>query len=270
MQPAWSPDSRRLVYHSSLRHGIWVTSIEGGAARQVAAFGSRPAWSPDGSTIAFQSDEFLNEFGQPGSQLWVVPAGGGEPRALTRPGAHAGRARNAAVVAGRRARLLRGDPQRALRAVVGARRRRAPDPPDDRQERGNRRQTAGAVGGWTRGNRGPGVERGAGEDDIIEVPIGDQGGAAQVRPVRTPPGRGVRSISMAVGGALAAVVQVEMDGALVLMPVTTAGAAGGVARTVARGIRPAVSPDGTRIAYDRDGEVRVVNLDGTGECTAAC
>jgi Tol biopolymer transport system component/DNA-binding winged helix-turn-helix (wHTH) protein len=261
VHPAWAPDSRRLVYHSSLRHGIWVTSIDGGPARQVAAFGSRPAWSPDGSTIVFQSDEFLNEFGQPGSQLWVVPAGGGAPRALTSPGAPPGGhgtplwSPDGTLVYFVATRNVLYE-QWSVRVADGLLTRRTTDKsaivaeqlvtsPDGPLAIGTR--------AWSEGL------------DIIEVPIGDQGGEAQVRPVRTPPGRGVRSISMAPGGAVAAVVQMEMDGALVVMPVTASGAAAGVARTIARGNHPAMSPDGTRIAFDRGGEVRVVNLDGSGE-----
>ena len=263
VHPAWSPDSRRLVYHSSLRHGIWVTAIEGGPARQVAAFGSRPAWSPDGRTIAFQSDEFLNESGQPGSQLWVVPAEGGEPRPLTSPGAPPGGhgkplwSPDGTLVYFVATRNVLYE-QWSVRVTDGLLTRRSTD------------KSAIVAVQLVPSADGPvaiGARAWIEEPrlDIIEMPIGDGGGQAQVRTVRTPPGRSVRSISMAPGGALAALVQTDLDGVLMVMPVTRAGAAAGAARTVVRGNHPAVSPDGTRVAFDRNGEVRIVNLDGTGD-----
>jgi Tol biopolymer transport system component/DNA-binding winged helix-turn-helix (wHTH) protein len=263
VHPAWSPDSRRLAYHSSLRHGIWVTSIEGGPARQVAAFGSRPAWSPDGRAIAFQSDEFLNEFGQPGSQLWVVAAEGGEPRPLTSPGAPPGGhgtplwSPDGTVVYFVATRNVLYE-QWSVRVADGLLTRRTTDKGAIVAEQLVSSPEGPVAIGTRAWSEGPGL-------DIIEMPIGDRGGLARVRTVRTPPGRGVRSISMAPGGALAAVVQVEVDGALMVMPVTTAGASAGAVRSLARGNHPAVSPDGTRVAYDRSGEVWVVNLDGTGD-----
>lgn len=263
VHPAWAPDSRRLVYHSSLRHGIWVTSIDGGPARQVAPFGSRPAWSPDGRTIAFQSDEFLNEFGQPGSQLWIVPADGGEPQPLTQPGAPPG---------GHGSPLWSPDgtlvyfvatrnvlyEQWSVRVADGLLTRRTNDKNAIIAEQLLPSPDGPVAIGARAWSEGQGL-------DIIEMPIGDRGGPAQVRSVRTPPGRGVRSISMAPGGAIAAVVQVEMEPTLVAMPVTAAGSAAGPVRPLVRGNHPAMSPDGTKVAYDRDGEVRVVNLDGTGD-----
>ncbi len=263
VHPAWSPDSRRLVYHSSLHHGIWVTSIDGGPARQVAAFGSRPAWSPDGRWIAFQSDEFLNETGQPGSQLWMVAADGGEPRVVTLPGAPPGGhgrplwSPDSALVYFVATRNVLYE-QWSVRIADGLLTRRT----NDKNSIVAAQLLSSPDGPVAIGARPWSEGRGL---DIIEVPIGDRGGAPQVRAVAAPPGRGVRSISMAPGGALAAVVQLEMEGTVVLMPVTAAGSAAGPVRPLLRGNHPAVSPDGRRLAYDRDGEVRVVNLDGSAD-----
>ncbi len=96
-QPAFSPDGSLIAYHSKKRGGIWVVPATGGAAKQLAEFGSNPAWSPDGSQLAFQS-ESLHFIGfrllnaRPPSTLWTIPSKGGEPRQLTQvggpPGGH--------------------------------------------------------------------------------------------------------------------------------------------------------------------------------------
>jgi Tol biopolymer transport system component len=63
-----------------------------------------------------------------------------------------------------------------------------------------------------------------------------------------------------------AIVQFEPEpSGIWVLPVTAAGAAAGEARRLTSGGHPVVSPDGQRVAYDRFDEVRVVNLDGTGD-----
>jgi Tol biopolymer transport system component/DNA-binding winged helix-turn-helix (wHTH) protein len=95
LQPAWSPDGKLIAYHSRKRGGIWVAPALGGVARQLTDFGAHPAWSPDGAWIAFQSETpaDLNQaaFGAlPPSTLWLVPARGGTPQPITKPGAPPG------------------------------------------------------------------------------------------------------------------------------------------------------------------------------------
>ncbi|MES1244965.1 MAG: hypothetical protein ABUT39_25375 [Acidobacteriota bacterium] len=91
IQPTWSPDGKRIAYCSNRRGGIWVVPVRGGRPKRLSDFGSNPAWSPDGSAIVFQSDPFgeLSLFAYPAlppSNLWLVPADGGAPRQLTKPG----------------------------------------------------------------------------------------------------------------------------------------------------------------------------------------
>jgi Tol biopolymer transport system component/DNA-binding winged helix-turn-helix (wHTH) protein len=95
VQPAWSPDGSRLAYHSNRQGGIWVLPSRGGTPKQVAETGSKPAWSPDGLRLAFQSDEHTDVsptgFGaQSGSTIWMVDADGRHLRQLTRNGHPAG------------------------------------------------------------------------------------------------------------------------------------------------------------------------------------
>jgi Tol biopolymer transport system component/DNA-binding winged helix-turn-helix (wHTH) protein len=88
VQPAWSPDGRLLAYHSMTRGGVWIVAALGGAPRRLTEFGSRPVWSPDGQQVAFQSHSLADLPAIPvvPATLWVVPAGGGTPRPVTRPG----------------------------------------------------------------------------------------------------------------------------------------------------------------------------------------
>jgi Tol biopolymer transport system component/DNA-binding winged helix-turn-helix (wHTH) protein len=94
-QPAWSPDGRQIAYTARAVPGIWLVPALGGEPRRLTTFGSRPSWSPDGATIAFQSDVVTDlsataPAATPPSALWVVPAAGGEPESLTRPGSPVG------------------------------------------------------------------------------------------------------------------------------------------------------------------------------------
>ncbi len=94
-QPAWSPDGREIAYASRAVPGIWIVPALGGEPRRLTVFGSRPSWSPDGATIVFQSGGVIelsatSPAAPPPSSLWVVPASGGEPGPLTRPGSPVG------------------------------------------------------------------------------------------------------------------------------------------------------------------------------------
>ncbi len=52
-QPAFAPDGKRIAFRRSLHGGggIFVMSATGDAVRQVTTFGFNPAWSPDGTRI---------------------------------------------------------------------------------------------------------------------------------------------------------------------------------------------------------------------------
>lgn len=58
MQPAWSPDGRRLAFTSAY-HGsiISVVSRRGGSPYTVAVRASAPTWTPEGTRIVFAGDD---------------------------------------------------------------------------------------------------------------------------------------------------------------------------------------------------------------------
>ncbi|MBN2450621.1 MAG: PD40 domain-containing protein [Lentisphaeria bacterium] len=77
--PALSPDGEVLVFH--WRRDLWQVSSAGGLALPLTRHPADDHWpciSPDGTRIAFVSDRDGSR------QLYVMPAGGGEPRQLTR------------------------------------------------------------------------------------------------------------------------------------------------------------------------------------------
>jgi eukaryotic-like serine/threonine-protein kinase len=84
LSPRYSPDGKRLAFHSN-RTGsfqIWTSDANGARAVQLtsmdpAATAGAPHWSPDGQSIAFDS----NAGGT--YQIYVINAEGGRARALT-------------------------------------------------------------------------------------------------------------------------------------------------------------------------------------------
>jgi dipeptidyl aminopeptidase/acylaminoacyl peptidase len=102
---ALSPDGQRVLYTVSAwehpnakgdtalgdrhdrRSHVFLVSAAGGAARQLT-YGERgesqPSWSPDGKTIAFVTARGAATGDEgPRPQIWLLPADGGEARALT-------------------------------------------------------------------------------------------------------------------------------------------------------------------------------------------
>lgn len=89
--PVFAPDNERIAYVVSTANtdsdasvsDLWLVSYRGGAPRQLTQtpFASEwlPRWSPDGKWLAFLSDRGDDET----SQIWLMPADGGEARQLS-------------------------------------------------------------------------------------------------------------------------------------------------------------------------------------------
>ncbi|SEP03293.1 serine hydrolase [Amycolatopsis saalfeldensis] len=94
-QPALSPDGSRVVYvlriadaeADRVTRALWQAGVRSGRPRRLTRGEAdvAPAWSPDGSQLAFLRAQ------ERGSQLWLLPADGGEPEQLTHLPLGAGR-----------------------------------------------------------------------------------------------------------------------------------------------------------------------------------
>ena len=96
----WAPDSKGLAYvavEPPGEHNWWVaklyTQMLGGEAKAILAPAevagplhglqiAVPRWSPDGKWIAFIGG-LMSDQGSTGGDVWLVPAGGGDPKDLT-------------------------------------------------------------------------------------------------------------------------------------------------------------------------------------------
>lgn len=96
--PAWSPDSKHLVFARGRKASIltgrslpcaneqlFTINLDGSGLRQLTYsdidFSGRPAWSPDGSTIAFVSGPNREGFNK--ADIYLMDSDGSNPRQLT-------------------------------------------------------------------------------------------------------------------------------------------------------------------------------------------
>ncbi len=59
VDPAWSPNSKRLVFTDDADGSVRTIDVKTGAETTVAAFGLNPVWSPNGTAIAFTDGDDL-------------------------------------------------------------------------------------------------------------------------------------------------------------------------------------------------------------------
>ncbi|MEM7350387.1 MAG: winged helix-turn-helix domain-containing protein, partial [Acidobacteriota bacterium] len=102
IRPALSPDGTHLAFvrYTASDCGLWVQPVPAGAARRLAgcstdaprrvSWGPKPAWSPDGETLAFpmRSEDSAvagSAAAGRGTAIHALPVAGGAPRRLTLP-----------------------------------------------------------------------------------------------------------------------------------------------------------------------------------------
>jgi dipeptidyl aminopeptidase/acylaminoacyl peptidase len=83
--PRWSPDGKKIVFHSRPRGyaSLYVISAEGGAAQRLGDGDddeTEPSWSHDGKWIYFTSRRTGDK------QVWKMPANGGPKIQVTKRG----------------------------------------------------------------------------------------------------------------------------------------------------------------------------------------
>ena len=83
-QPVWSPDSKTLAYFAYRDGGydLWTVSPDGSGAKKLTegTYDDRePAWSPDGRKIAFSSDRQ----GSASYNIWTIEIGTGKLEQIT-------------------------------------------------------------------------------------------------------------------------------------------------------------------------------------------
>jgi Tol biopolymer transport system component/DNA-binding winged helix-turn-helix (wHTH) protein len=96
LEPAFSPDGSAIAYTSLRGGGIYIVPALGGMPRKLTSFGSQPAWTADSKRILFRSQGVLSLavpeiFPVVPTTLWIVNADGGEPQPLTQPNHPPGR-----------------------------------------------------------------------------------------------------------------------------------------------------------------------------------
>ena len=80
IEPAFSPDSTHVAFRSERDGGgIYVVPVLGGQEQRIAGLGRNPRFSPDGNWIAYWVGD-QSFYGR--RQVYIVPATGGEPRAI--------------------------------------------------------------------------------------------------------------------------------------------------------------------------------------------
>ncbi len=257
-EPAWSPDGTTLAYHSKERGGIWLMPAAGGTARPLTPFGSRPAWSPDGTTLAFQSESSpqVSDTTAPAlalSTLWLVAADGSDRRQLTRAGQPAGGHAAPAFSPDGGWIAFSTSPQRETSEIwsVGAE--------GDDPVLMSREPATGSDPTYAADGRSIYFSARSREVNALwRLPISRHSGkpAGPAIQVKNLGLASIRQLATSADGAKMAYAAIKTISNLMSLPITPdsgqpAGPPVALTQGTGRNNRPAFSPDGARIAFDR-------------------
>ncbi len=265
-EPAWSPDGKTLAYHSRKRGGIWLIPATGGASpdgappappKPLTRIGSRPAWSPDGKTLAFQSESSpqVSDTASPAlalSTLWRVAVDGTERRQLTRAGQPAGGHAAPAFSPDGRRIAFSTSPQRETSEIwsVGI---QGDDPIRMSSEPSTSSDPAYAADGRSIYFSARSREVNA----LWQLPVSPRSGkpngpAVQIKNLGLA---SIRQLATSADGSKMAYAAIKTITNLWALPITSDFQAAGepvpLTHGTGRNNRPAFSPDGRRIAFDR-------------------
>jgi eukaryotic-like serine/threonine-protein kinase len=269
-QPAFSPDGEHIAFHSSRQGGgIFVMGATGESARRVVDFGWNPAWSPDGTELVFATSPVSHDpFDRPSrSALWTVQLETGETKLLTEGDA----VQPSWSPHGHRIAywgLLEGGAQRDLYTLSA-------DPASDEDPIPVTRDAAldwNPV--WSPDGRFLyfSSDRG-GSMNLWRVRVDERSGRVigEPEPVRTPAGFATH-MSFSRDGARMAYTSTLTSLTLECREFDARSASVGSPVALAKQIRhvssPRVSPDGSAVAYSREGmqeDILIAKVDGSEE-----
>ena len=85
---AWSPDATKIAFATDVdtypERSIWIMPATGGVATPLTPgwYCNRPSWKPDGSRVAFDRTQYIDEHTGT-TDIWTVVATGGGPKQIT-------------------------------------------------------------------------------------------------------------------------------------------------------------------------------------------
>lgn len=257
-EPAWSPDGSTIAYHSKDQGGIWTVPADGGSPARLTTFGSRPAWSPDGSWIAFQdeSSPMLSDTTSPAlslSTLWIMRRDGSERRQVTRAGEPPGGHAAPAFSPDGRRLAFSTSPQRGASEIWSVA-LDGPEPTLLTREPAVAYDPAYADDGrsifFTANSREVNA--------LWQMPVSPRTGEPTGEPIQIA-NLGVASIrqpAVSADGSKVAYAAIKTVSDLWTLPLdpasaTSAGRPWALTQGSGRNNRPALSPDGTQVAFDR-------------------
>jgi Tol biopolymer transport system component/DNA-binding winged helix-turn-helix (wHTH) protein len=283
IQPAWSPKGDYIAYACLKRGGINIIPASGGTVRYRTNFGDSPQWSPDGRRLVFRDPGMRFNPAQdpidiPDATLWLVDTADGDPVRLTSRGSPPG---------GHESPHWLSDGEHVIFETAVLIPPTTPRPDFNPAIVDVRNGTWKSIPFGSLRARNPIVS-----PDLkylyFEVRFGAQPGLWRARmdagyraqpPEAVMPANGalIRDLQFNTSGTRLAFSHSNDESALWSVPLSATGDAAGEPRPlirehVRRFVRPAFSPDGSRIAYtwiQGDSEwlkmiVYVANADGTG------